>query len=284
MTPIIESLAEIADRYDALLCDLWGCYHNGLTPYPAAVAALRAFRARGGTVILMTNAPRAHTQVAQFLDRIGAPTDTHDAIVSSGDAARAEVARHAYGRRVHYVGPERDTSFFDGAEVALVGPEEAESVIAVGLRDDSVETPADYAGDIALWKSRDLPMLCANPDIIVDRGEQRLYCAGAIAEAYAAAGGRVAYSGKPHPAIYRLGREILERLRGHGPHRVLALGDGVATDVAGGAAEGLDTLFITGGIAAAKVSDDPERPDPARLADWLAAQGAAPTYAMGRLR
>ena len=284
MTPIIENLAEIADRYDALLCDLWGCYHNGITPYPAAVAALRAFRAKGGTVILMTNAPRAHGQVAQFLDRIGAPTDTHDAIVSSGDAARAEVARGAFGRRVHYLGPERDTSFFDGAEVELVSAEEAESVIAVGLRDDSVETPADYAADIALWKARGLPMLCANPDIIVDRGEQRLYCAGAIAEAYATAGGRVHYSGKPHPAIYRLGREVLERLRGPGPHRVLALGDGVATDVAGGAAEGYETLFITGGIAAAKVSDDPERPDPERLTTWLAAQGARPTWAMGRLR
>lgn len=284
MTRIIPSLAALAGDYDALYCDLWGCYHNGLTPFPAAVAALRAFRAGGGTVILMTNAPRSNAQVAAHLARMGAPTDTHDGIVSSGDAARAETAAHRFGRRIHYVGPPRDLSFFDDADVTLVSGAEAEGVIAVGLRDDSVETPEDYAADIALWRERGLPMLCANPDIVVDRGEQRIYCAGALGAAYAAAGGAVTYTGKPHPAIYRLGAETLARLRGPGPSRVLAVGDGIATDIKGGAAHGVDTLFVTGGLAAADVSDDPDHPDPARLEAWLADKPARPTYAIGRLR
>lgn len=283
-TPIIDSLADIAAGYDALYCDLWGCLHNGIAAYPAAIAALRAFRARGGAVILMTNAPRAGEQVARHLATMGAPEDCWDAIVSSGDAARNEVRAGRFGRRVEYVGPPRDLDFFDGLGAELVGPDAAESVICVGLADDSVETPETYAPAIQGWRARDLPMLCANPDVIVDRGHERLYCAGAIAEAYRAAGGAVTYSGKPHAPIYRLGAEVLEGLRGPGPHRVLAVGDGIATDVAGAAAQGIDTLFVTGGLAAAEVSGDPETPDPARLATYLAAQGAAPTYAIGRLR
>lgn len=284
MTRIIESLGDVAGDYDALYCDLWGCYHNGLAPYPAAVAALRAFRAAGKTVILFTNAPRSADQVAGHLARMGAPTDTHDAIVSSGDAARAEVASHRFGRRVHYLGPERDLSFFDGADVEIVPAEEAESVIAIGLRDDSFETPAHYADDIALWKARGLPMLCANPDLIVDRGDTRLYCAGAIAAAYEAAGGAVTHSGKPHAPIYRLGAARLNALRGAGPHRVLVVGDGIRTDVLGGVNEGVDSVFLAGGIAHDVIGGDPERPDPEAVASFIAAEGVTPTYAMGRLR
>lgn len=283
-TPIIDRLADVADRYDALYCDLWGCLHNGIAAYPAAVAALRAFRAQGKSVILMTNAPRAGEQVARHLSTMGAPEDCRDAIVSSGDAARNEVRAGRFGRRVEYVGPPRDLDFFDGLGVELVGPDAAESVICIGLFDDSVETPETYAPAIRRWRARGLPMLCANPDLIVDRGHERLYCAGAIAEAYRAAGGAVTYSGKPHAPIYTLGAQVLARLRGPGPHRILAVGDGVATDVAGAAALGIDTLFVTGGLAAAEVSDDPETPDPARLAAWLGRSGAAPTYAIGRLR
>jgi HAD superfamily hydrolase (TIGR01459 family) len=167
--------------------------------------------------------------------------------------------------------------------VTLVGTDEAESVICIGLADDRRESPDDYAGRIAGWKARGLPMLCANPDIVVDRGHERLWCAGAIAEAYRAAGGTVAYPGKPHPPIYALGRELLAGLGRERP-RILAVGDGIATDVLGGAQAGVDTLFVTGGLAAAAVSDDPDRPDPDRLARWLEAAPARPTYAIGRLR
>ena len=216
-TPIIARLDDIAADYDALYCDLWGCLHNGLAAYPAAVAALRAFRAQGKSVILITNAPRAAEPVARDLATMGAPEDCWDAIVSSGDAARAAVRAGDFGRRVVYVGPPRDLDFFDGLGAALVGADEADSVICVGFVDDSSETPETYAPAIRAWRARRLPMLCANPDVIVDRGHERLYCAGAIAEAYRAAGGAVTYSGKPHAPIYALGAEVLTRLRGPGP-------------------------------------------------------------------
>ncbi|TVQ59950.1 MAG: TIGR01459 family HAD-type hydrolase [Rhodobacteraceae bacterium] len=284
MTRLIDSLSDIASGYDALYCDLWGCYHDGVTPYPAAVSALRAFRAAGGTVILLTNAPRPGEAVARHLAAMGAPSDSWDAIVSSGDAARAAVAAGGFGRRVEHVGPARDLSFFDGLDVERVSRAQAESVICTGLFDDETETPADYVEAIDAWARRGLRMLCANPDIIVDRGHQRLYCAGAIAEAYADAGGEVVYCGKPHRPIYALAQRRLEETRGPGPHRVLALGDGVGTDVAGGRALGVDTLFLTGGIAAADFAPDPDRPTPERLEAWLDKAPARPTYAMGRLR
>lgn len=283
MTRIIDSLDEIAGDYDALFCDLWGCYHNGVRPYAAAVAALRAFRARGGAVVLMTNAPRANRFVLRHLDRMGAPADSWDAVVSSGDAALAEIGAGRWGRRLEYVGPPHDLSFFDGLDVELVGTPDADSVVCVGLEDDSRETPDDYAGRIAGWAARGLPMLCANPDIVVDRGHERLWCAGAIAEAYRAAGGAVTYPGKPHPPIYALGRRLLADM-GRAAPRILAVGDGIATDVLGGAQAGIDTLFVTGGLAAEAVSDDPERPDADRLARFLADAPARPTYAIGRLR
>jgi HAD superfamily hydrolase (TIGR01459 family) len=281
-TPIIQSLAEIADGYDALFCDLWGCYHNGVQPYPAAIAALRAFRARGGAVIMMTNAPRANDYVARHLASIGAPDDSFDAIVSSGDASLNELAEGRFGARTFYVGPDRDLGFARSLPIPLAPVEQADSIFCVGLRDDATEHPDDYAAEIAEWKARGLPMLCANPDVVVDRGHERLWCAGALAEAYAAAGGTVAYSGKPHPPIYRLGRSVLDRL-GRPGARVLAVGDGLATDVAGGVAEGIDTVFVTGGLFAEAAGDDPENPDPARLAAVLEGQ-PRPTFAIGRLR
>ena len=283
MVRLIDSLAEIAAGYDALFCDLWGCYHDGLRPYPEAVAALRAFRARGGRVLLLTNAPRPGFAVERHLAGMDAPPDSWDAIVSSGDAARAEAGRGLVGRRVEHVGPERDLPFFEGLDLARVPRDEAEGVILTGLYDDETETPEDYAEAVADWRARGLPVLCANPDVIVDRGRQRLYCAGAIAAAYADAGGEVIHAGKPHAPIYRLAGDRLADL-GAGAGRVLALGDGIATDIAGGAAQGLDTLFVTGGLMAAAFGSDPERPDPAALERWLAAQPVRPDFSIGRLR
>lgn len=283
MTRLIENLAEIAAEYDALYCDVWGCFHDGLRPYPAAVAALQAFRAGGGVVLLLTNAPRPGTEVARHLAGMGAPEDSRDAIVSSGDAARFEVARGAFGRKVEHVGPPRDLPFFDGLDVARVARAQAESVVATGLYDDETETPEDYAEAIADWRARGFRMLCANPDIVVDRGDRRLWCAGAIAELYAQAGGEVVHAGKPHPPIYRLAAERLTEL-GVAGGRVLAVGDGIATDVAGAAAHGIDTLFVTGGLMAEAFGPDPERPDPERLERWIMTQAVRPTYAIGRLR
>ncbi|MEO0822670.1 MAG: TIGR01459 family HAD-type hydrolase [Pseudomonadota bacterium] len=286
MTRIIASLDEIAAGYDALLVDLWGCYHNGLEPYPAAVAALRRYRAAGGLVILLTNAPRPAAGVARFLAGIGAPEDTHDGIMSSGEACQRSMRSGRYGRRFHYVGPDRDLGMLAEIGLAPAPVEEAEAILLVGLFDDATETPEDYDPQIAAWRARALPVLCANPDIIVDRGTERLWCAGAIAQRYEQAGGPVVWYGKPHPPSYEAAFALLDEVAGRAVPRarVLAIGDGIHTDVAGGHAQSVDALFITGGIAAEAMGSDIENPDPDRLAAFCAAEGQTPRFAMGRFR
>jgi len=275
---IIDSLSEISDAYDAILCDLWGCYHNGVDLYPAAVAACRAFRERGGLVVLLTNAPRPAASVERMIvGRMGAPRDSWDAIVSSGGACQSALAERTFGERVHYVGPARDLHMLR---------EEADLILLTGLRDDMTETPADYTREIARWVGRGLPMLCANPDIMVDRGDLRLWCAGAIARDFEATGGRVIWYGKPHAPVYRRCRAVLRELAGRevADARILAIGDGIATDVAGGIAAGFDTVFVTGGLSGDAFGADVERPEQALLDAFLADKGLAPGYAIGRLR
>ncbi len=282
---ILERLDALAGRYDVLLCDLWGCLHNGVRPFPDAVAALQGFRAAGGAVILLTNAPRPNPAVKRHLAGMGAPDDCYDAIVTSGDSTRAVLADRRYGARIHVVGPDRDTSIWEGLDLALVGLDEADAILCTGLFDDTTETPDDYAGLVASGVARNLPFLCANPDIVVDRGEERLYCAGAIAEVYKAAGGDVFYFGKPHPPIYELALRVAAELKPGAPkERILGVGDGIATDVLGAEQAGLDCVFVSGGLAARELGGDPERPDAARLGAYLAEHGRAPAYAIGRLR
>ena len=218
MTEIIGSIDEAAG-YSVLLCDLWGCLHDGVRAFPDAVAALERFRAGGGRVVLLTNSPRPAGEVARQLDLLGAPRSCWDAVVSSGDAAQAAMAAGQFGRRVYHVGPERDLPFFryaDGRpiEVERVPLEEADGIVCTGLFDDRSETPDDYRAMILYGKTKGLKLLCANPDIVVDVGDRRIYCAGAIAAAYAAAGGRSYYFGKPHPPIYALARARLREIAG----------------------------------------------------------------------
>jgi HAD superfamily hydrolase (TIGR01459 family) len=296
MTEIIDRLDALSGRYDAVLCDLWGCLHNGREAFPAAVAALQGFRKAGGAVILLTNAPRPNAAVIQQLDRLGVPRDAWDAVVTSGDAAQLAMLRGAVGRRVHHIGAAKDEPFFsaiaDDIRAATAGEppvtrvalKEAEGIVCTGLFDDRTETPEDYRATLLFAKTMALPMLCANPDVVVDMGETRVFCAGAIAEAYAAMGGEVFYYGKPHPPIYDLARQRLEILRPGLDAQVLAIGDGFPTDIRGGMGEGIDTVFVTGGIEAARFGTDPERPDADLLDAWLADQDVAPTFAIGKLR
>ncbi len=290
MTNIIRSLADISGRYDALFCDLWGCLHDGVAPFPAAVAALQAYRAGGGKVILVTNAPRPRPSVIKHLDLMGVPRDTWDDIATSGDATQAAMLMGIVGTEIHHIGAAKDATFYtdfaaDLADLAAtttithVPLAEAEGIICTGLVDDITETPADYRAQLLLGKTRGLKMLCANPDIIVDKGETRLYCAGALAEAYEEMGGEALYYGKPHPPIYDLARR---RLNMDDP-QILCIGDGINTDVQGGLAEGLDTLFITGGIAAPHFGTDPANPDPALLETWLVERQLSPSFCMGLL-
>jgi HAD superfamily hydrolase (TIGR01459 family) len=292
MTQIITRLAEIAPRYTAVFCDLWGCLHNGKEPFAAAVAALRAFRAQGGTVLLLTNSPRPKPSVIAQLDRLGVPRDAWDEIVSSGDATQIALAQGAIGPKVHHIGAAKDESFFTDYPADIAGQmqtitrvpmDQADGILCTGLSDDTVETPDDYRGKLLLGKTLGLTMLCANPDLIVDLGETRLYCAGALAAEYESMGGKTMYFGKPHPPIYDLARRKLAELTGEDDARVLCIGDGIGTDIRGAAGEGLDALFVTGGIAAAEFGDDPANPDPVRLTEWLAAQELSAEYAIGLL-
>lgn len=296
MTEILRSLADLTGRYDAVFCDLWGCLHNGKAAYPAAVAALQGFRASGGKVVLLTNAPRPKSSVVAQLDGLGVPRDAWDLVVTSGDAAQMGMLSGAVGRRVHHIGAPKDEAFFtdfaeDLAAYAATQPpiervplREAEGIVCTGLRDDLTETPDDYRAALLLGKTLDLPMLCANPDIVVDLGDRRLYCAGALAQAYEAMGGRALYFGKPHPPIYDLARRRLAEAGGPADPAILCIGDGISTDIQGGIGEGLDTLFITGGLEADRFGPDVEQPDPVRLDAWLQGQELSPTFAMGRLR
>lgn len=293
MTRIISSLAEVSAAYDALYCDLWGCLHNGHTPWPAAVAALRDFRAKGGRVVLMTNAPRPNRFVEAQLDRMGVPRDAWDMIVSSGDAAQAGMFSGMVGRRVYHLGPEKDLGFFTDIPADFAGApaiervplEEAEGIVCTGPFDEMTETPEDYRATFLYARAKGLKLLCTNPDIVVDFGDRRIYCAGALAALYEEMGGTSLYFGKPHPPIYDLARR---RLAATGaevePSRVLTVGDGILTDIQGGLAEGLDTLFVTGGLAAEAFGIDVEAPDPSLLSPWLRARQLSPTLAIGRLR
>lgn len=286
MTRIVQSLADIGGAYEALLVDLWGCYHDGISPYPAAMAALRAYRARGGIVVLLTNAPRPAYRVKKFLERIGADPESYDGLMSSGAACRRAIRHGEYGQRFHYVGPPRDLHMLTDLGLDSLPLDQAQAILCTGLVDDLSETPADYAGQIAEWRAHGLTLLCANPDLVVDRGEQRLYCAGSIARAYEQAGGRVVWFGKPHRPTYDQSFGLLTEIAGREIPRdkVLAIGDGIGTDVKGGLDYGLDVMFVTGGLAATEVGGDPEHPDRAQLDSYLAAHGVAPQFAIGRLR
>jgi len=297
MTPIIATLAEVAPRYRALFCDLWGCVHNGIAAFPAAVAALQAFREGGGKVILVTNAPRPKASVIRQLERLGVPDEAWDDVATSGDAAQYAMVVGAVGRRVFHIGPEKDASFFtDFAEdvaaiaateapVTRVALENAEGIVCTGPFDDLTETPEDYRGTFLAAKAMGLKLLCANPDLVVDLGDKRIYCAGALAQLYDQMGGQSLYFGKPHPPIYDLARRRLAALDPTLTDAdILCVGDGIATDIAGGVAENLDTLFITGGLAAHEFGSDSVNPDKGLLDAWLTAQGTFPTQAISFLR
>ncbi len=292
MPRMIDRLSDISPRYDALLVDLWGCLHNGLKPFPDAVAALQAYRSQGGFVMLLTNSPRPRPAVQAQLDQIGVARDSYDDITASGDASRAAMAAGLAGTKVYHLGPKKDESFFndlgDGIDVShiqRVPLEQAEGIVCTGLFDDQSETPEDYRATLLYAKTKGMKLLCTNPDIQVDYGDRRIYCAGAIAKLYTEMGGESLYFGKPHPPIYDLARNRIAAAGRAAPEdRILAIGDGIGTDIQGGMSEGLDTLFITGGMAAPELGPDPQNPDPAALKAYFAKHQVSPTWVIPALR
>jgi HAD superfamily hydrolase (TIGR01459 family) len=253
---LISGLAEIAPAHDALICDVWGVVHDGARHHGAAAEALARFRRDHGPVILLTNAPRVPAEVAAQCADYGLPPDCYDAIVSSGGAARAELARRVAGfggtLPVYYIGPDRDLAMLEGLDVVRAPIEEAQVALAIGLVDDMTETPADYTDRLAAMRARGLVMLCANPDLVVHRGPRLVYCAGSLAKAYAALGGEVLYYGKPYRPVYDaalVAAAGAARAAGRAtPRKPLAVGDGLVTDVKGANEAGLAVLFIADGV------------------------------------
>jgi HAD superfamily hydrolase (TIGR01459 family) len=279
---LLPHFSALAHAYDVVLCDVWGVVHNGVIATEPACDALARFRARGGIVVLITNAPRPGEVVKAFLDGVKVPPDAYDGIVSSGDVTRALMITRA-GERIFHIGPERDVPMFAGL-VRVSNLEVCDYVVCSGLHDDTTETPADYDGTLAAMGARGLMMLCANPDVVVERGPELVYCAGAIAERYAAAGGQVIYAGKPHAPIYDQALALAQSLRGRSTDRarVLAIGDSVRTDIKGASDYGLPSLFVTAGIHAEELGGR-ENPSLSALANIFAAADLRPIAVMRQL-
>lgn len=283
--PIVPSFAALAPRYDLVLCDVWGVLHNGVLGSQAAAQALMRARDAGATVILVSNAPREPEGVARILDGFGIPRTAYDAIVTSGMVTSALLAGRP-GVKMWHLGPQRDLGIYKGLDLTLASFEEAELIVCTGLFDDTVETPDDYAETLAAARARALPFICANPDIVVERGGDLIWCAGAIAEAYAELGGEVVFCGKPHRPIYETAFATAEKLRG-GPvekARTIAIGDALRTDLAGALGHGIDCLFVAAGIHAGELGlEHGAEVDPRALARLLADGPGRPAAVTTRL-
>ena len=282
---MITGLSAIYADYDAIISDVWGVVHNGVTAHAAACDALEAFRAEtGGPVVLLTNAPRPNGPIQIQLDGFGVQRSAYDQIVTSGDATLAYLKNAGYERLIH-IGPPRDHTLFEDLDGQFSDDADGEVVVCTGLYDDENETPEDYANRFAPLIERDVPLVCANPDLVVERGYKLVYCAGALAEIYSKMGGRTQIIGKPHAPVYTLARRHIDATAGRTvePGRILAIGDGLPTDIRGAVNQGLDALFVTAGIHAAEFGDT-EAPEAERIAETLDKEGLAVTAALPRLK
>jgi HAD superfamily hydrolase (TIGR01459 family) len=289
MSQIITQLSEISHQYDALFVDLWGCVHNGVRAFEPANQALIAYRKTGGKVVLVTNSPRPRSGVEQQLREFGVSDDAWDTIATSGDSARSAMFQGVVGQNVYFIGTEAELPFFEPLKlldnpisINRVPVDQAEGIVCTGLGPD--ESPEDYKPQLMMAKQMGLKFLCANPDIVVDRGHKREWCAGAVAQMYSEMGGESLYFGKPHPPIYDLARRRLAALgKPVADDRILAIGDGIHTDIQGAVGEDIDSLFISGGLAAQETQTT-DQPDPAALDEYLIKMQFHPTYSIGFLR
>jgi len=251
--PLIPHVQPLAMKYDAFLCDIWGVLHNGVRIFEDACDAAVKFRASGGTVILITNSPRPKPGVIEQYTALGVPADAWDDVITSGDVTRTlimEWLESAPSNKVYHLGPARDRPVFDGIDLEFVAMEDADIIVNTGLFDDTKETPDDYHEHYKVFGARNLKMICANPDIKAERGNDVIYCAGGLAESYAGLGGEVVYAGKPYLPIYDIAFEMMKKVKGSdiARERILAIGDGIKTDMAGAANADIDSLFVPSGV------------------------------------
>lgn len=278
----IQTLGDISGNYDVILSDVWGVLHNGVNVFPDAAKALTEARAGGATVVLVTNSPRPRQGVIDQLRAIGVSDDAWDRIVTSGDVTRVLIAQGP--KKVFLLGPQRDLPLLEGLDVEIMAaPEAADSVVCTGFFDDETETPEDYEDMLREFRSRHVPMICANPDLIVERGHRMIPCAGAMAAFYSQMGGETRIAGKPHAPIYAAALEEARDARGEFDRsRIMAIGDGMPTDVRGALAAGLDLLYISDGIHVGEYTLHGQT-DEVLLKAWLESEQAAPLWWMPRL-
>ncbi|NMG37671.1 TIGR01459 family HAD-type hydrolase [Chelativorans sp. ZYF759] len=283
MSRMIDTLDEIADAYSVILSDVWGVLHNGIAASPEAVAALVRQREQGKTVILITNAPRPHPSVIAQLQSLGVDDEAWDSVITSGDVTRRLIEEGP--RKIYHIGPDRDLIIYDGLDVEMVDYPEAGAIVCTGPFNDDVETPDDYAELLPLLRGRNLPFICANPDIVVERGDRLIWCAGALARDYARLGGRTLIAGKPHRPIYEAALAAAAEITGKEVplDKVLAIGDGVLTDVKGAVDNGFDLLYVTTGIHAHEYAGE-SGPDPEKLTAFLESHGYRPLASIPRLK
>jgi HAD superfamily hydrolase (TIGR01459 family) len=284
LTVVVEGLWRIAPRYDVLLCDIWGVIHDGLRPFPGSCAALARWRRERGPVILISNSPRPALEVSVQLDEIGVARAAWSAIVTSGDATRRLLAARSPGPAFR-IGPTRDDPLYAGLGLAFSDIMDATFIACTGPNDDETETPEDYRDVLTLAASRGLAMICANPDLVVQRGDRLIYCGGALAALYETLGGTAILAGKPHDPIYQmaLGQAARSLEAPLDRRRILAIGDGLATDIAGAAAQGLDALFIATGIHGAEALGASGTLDGGALSAMLGTAEQNPAFAMAEL-
>jgi HAD superfamily hydrolase (TIGR01459 family) len=280
---LIPHFSALAPNYDVFLCDVWGVVHNGEVSFPEACDALMRVRAMGKTVVFITNAPRPGEAVIRQIDQLHVPHEAYDGIVSSGDVTR-DVIMHRKGQSLCHIGPERDHSIFTGLHVKFAPLESADYVVCSGLDDDETETPENYRARLEIMLKRKLFMLCGNPDLVVERGNRLVYCAGSIADLYETMGGEVLYAGKPYRPIYEMALAKAEKISGGKADmkRVMAIGDSVRTDLKGARAFGIDMLFLTAGIHAEEFGGR-DTPDKDAIKTVFDAAGAMPTAVMKHL-
>ncbi|MHC3127215.1 HAD family hydrolase [Brevundimonas sp. GN22] len=278
---VLNHLSAVADDYDVLLCDVWGVIHNGRESWPAACDALTRFNEKGGHVVLISNSPRPSSDVISQLDGLDVPRSSWKRFVTSGDATRAELAKRA-PQAALAIGPDRDATTYEGTRLQLVDTVEGADFVSVtGLVDDATETPESYRAILSEAADKGLDLICANPDRVVQKGDNLIYCAGALADLYEELGGKVIMAGKPYAPIYDLALIEAEALMGRpvDRSRVLCIGDGVITDVVGAQSQNLDCLFIAQGIHGDKAKGKDGSLNPSGAGDLLKAENTTARYA-----
>jgi HAD superfamily hydrolase (TIGR01450 family) len=282
MAERIGSLGDIVTHYDVILCDVWGVLHNGVSAFAEASLALRKAREHNLLVVLITNSPRPNASVTVQLRGLGVLDEAYDRIVTSGDVTRKLIAEGP--KKIYFIGADRDHPLLDGLDVVQVGEDEAEIVVCAGFVDDETETPEMYRELLGRLVKREIPMICANPDLVVERGHRLIPCAGALAALYEELGGRTQIAGKPHAPIYSaaIGAASDEMRASIDRSRVLAVGDGMPTDARGAISQNLDLLYISAGIHARDYMDG-DVTDEAALDAFLESHQARPRWWMPRL-